>query len=118
MVADESYHLSGMRAVVTGSSSGIGRAIASEFARAGSQVVVHANRSSVQAEAFAAELSEAGSTAVALQADLSDPKAGDRFIEEAFDALGGDIVAARIDDAGFEFRNSILRRASPNHSNL
>ncbi|MCH2372684.1 MAG: SDR family oxidoreductase [Planctomycetes bacterium] len=98
MVADESYHLSGMRAVVTGSSSGIGRAIASEFARAGSQVVVHANRSTEQAEAFAAELSEAGSTAVALQADLSDPKAGDRFIEEAFDALGG--VDVWVNNAG------------------
>ncbi|MCB0247590.1 MAG: SDR family NAD(P)-dependent oxidoreductase, partial [Anaerolineae bacterium] len=39
-----SQHLSGKIAVVTGSTSGIGRALALAFARAGADVIVHGRR--------------------------------------------------------------------------
>src|SRR4051812_30727122 len=63
--------LAGQRAVVTGSSSGIGRAIALEFARAGADVVVHANHSQDRAEQVAAEIRSLGQQAWVILADLS-----------------------------------------------
>ena len=49
-VADMSEVLKGQTAVVTGSSSGIGRAIALELAGAGAHVLVHARRNGHDAE--------------------------------------------------------------------
>ncbi len=81
--------LAGARAVVTGSSSGIGRAILIELARAGADVVAHANRSFEKAEGLARELAGSGTRALALRADLRDPEAWRRLVAEAFEALGG-----------------------------
>jgi 3-oxoacyl-[acyl-carrier protein] reductase len=53
--------LTGLRAVVTGSSTGIGRAIALEFARAGAaELVIHCRQSLDKAEAVAHECRRAG----------------------------------------------------------
>lgn len=79
--------LSGKKAVVTGASSGIGRAIALEFARAGADVVVHANRSREQAEVVAGEVRELGCTAHVLLADLSDPGLLASFQQAAWEKL-------------------------------
>ena len=81
--------LSGQRAVVTGASTGIGRAIALEFARAGADLVVHARRSQSAAEAVAEEIRGMGRSAHVLLADLSDPGRRDRFAEDSHKALGG-----------------------------
>src|SRR5262245_51975229 len=48
--------LAGCRALVTGASSGIGRAIALELARAGADVIVHHRRSEHAAEQVAADI--------------------------------------------------------------
>ena len=53
-------NLSGLRAVVTGASSGIGRAIALEIARAGANVMVHFSRSNAAAELVAQEIRQLG----------------------------------------------------------
>ena len=68
----EAEELVGRRVVVTGSSSGIGRAIALRVARAGADVIVHANRSRDAAEDVAHEIRETNgrNTRVEL-ADLS-----------------------------------------------
>ena len=79
--------LSGQKAVVTGASSGIGRAIALEFARAGADVVVHANRSREQAELVAREIRDLGSAAQVLLADLSDPAQLLAFQQTAWEQL-------------------------------
>ncbi len=79
--------LSGQKAVVTGASSGIGRAIALEFARAGADVVVHANRSREQAQLVAREIQDLGSAAHVLLADLSDPAQLFAFQQAAWDQL-------------------------------
>jgi len=81
--------LASLRAVVTGSSSGIGRAILTELANQGAAVVAHANRSFADAEKVVKELCRAGNRAHALRADLRDPAACEGLVQQAFETLGG-----------------------------
>ncbi len=71
-------------AVVTGSSGGIGRAIALELARAGAAVVVHARRSEEAAQGVAARIRELGAEATVLMADLADPRQHESLVDEAW----------------------------------
>jgi len=70
--------LAGRRALVTGGSRGIGRAIAAELARAGAEVVIGYNTGGGEADAVAKEVG--GS---ALQADVSSAEGARRLVEEA-----------------------------------
>jgi 3-oxoacyl-[acyl-carrier protein] reductase len=72
--------LEGKRALVTGASRGIGRAIAQELTRAGAEVVVGYRSGVEEAEALAGEL---GGRAV--RADVADPDEARRLVEEAGD---------------------------------
>jgi NAD(P)-dependent dehydrogenase (short-subunit alcohol dehydrogenase family) len=80
--------MSGERALVTGSTSGIGRAIALEFAAEGAAVVVH-GRDPERGAAVVAAARDAGGTAHFLAADLSDLGAAERLVADAADQLGG-----------------------------
>jgi 3-oxoacyl-[acyl-carrier protein] reductase len=82
-------HLAGRTAVVTGSSSGIGRAIAIELAQAGANVVVHARHSETAAAAVSKELRELGVQSTVLLADLSDPQAAEELVERAWSWQSG-----------------------------
>lgn len=62
--------LHGLRALVTGSTSGIGRAIALELAGAGADVLVHGRRSPVRAEEVTASCRRHGGRSEALLGDL------------------------------------------------
>ena len=64
--------LNGKRILVTGSSTGIGRAILLECARAGADVVVNYGRSVDQAEAVATEARALGVQADVIAADVAD----------------------------------------------
>jgi 3-oxoacyl-[acyl-carrier protein] reductase len=77
--------LAGLRAVVTGASSGIGRAIAVAFAAAGARVGIGFWHSS---EAAGALVSELGADHPLLQADLRTPDGCTSIVHEAYDALG------------------------------
>src|SRR5215475_9577689 len=66
--------LLGQKALVTGASSGIGRAIAMSLADAGADVVINYVSGEDKAQALAEELREKGSRAMALRADVSDEK--------------------------------------------
>lgn len=61
-------------ALVTGSARGIGRAVAIELGQRGAKVVVNYSKSSKQAEEVVKEIFEAGSEAIAVQADISKPE--------------------------------------------
>jgi len=64
--------LKGQTALVTGASSGIGRAIAVSLGRAGANVVVNYNSKPEAAEAVVAEIRASGSGALAIQANVAD----------------------------------------------
>jgi 3-oxoacyl-[acyl-carrier protein] reductase len=76
--------LSGQTAVVTGSSSGIGRAIALELARAGADVLVHARRNEAGANEVADEIRALGRESPVVMADLSNLSGQDRLVDTAW----------------------------------
>jgi NADP-dependent 3-hydroxy acid dehydrogenase YdfG len=71
------YDISGKTAIVTGASSGIGRATARALADAGVRVAGGARRV------------ERLETDVALELDVTDPASSSRFVAEAVEQLGG-----------------------------
>jgi glucose 1-dehydrogenase len=94
--------LAGKCALVTGSSSGIGRAIAEVFAREGADVVVHYNHEKDEADEVVAELEKLGRRSTAIQADIGSPGEAQRLVDAAVDALGRlDIL---VNNAGVEIR--------------
>jgi 3-oxoacyl-[acyl-carrier protein] reductase len=83
-VADTSEILKGQTAVVTGSSTGIGRAIALELASAGANILVHARCSGHEAEEVAVHARSLGRDTRVVLADLSDPAEQDRLVDTAW----------------------------------
>ena len=67
--------------VVTGASSGIGRAIALAFAGEGACVVVNYNKSKDRAEEVVREIRGLSGQALAVQADIADPDAATGLVE-------------------------------------
>ncbi len=90
--------LSKIRAVVTGSSSGIGRAVALELARGRARVVVHCRASIDAANEVREEIVSSGGDAVVLAADLADPASMAEFIEGAWNCWDG--VDVWVNNAG------------------
>ncbi len=74
--------------MVTGSTSGLGRAIAVALAAEGAAVVV-TGRDQSRGDAVVAEITEAGGTASFVSADLGDEAASTNLIETAAAGLGG-----------------------------
>jgi len=80
--------LHGKAVLVTGSSTGIGAAVAKGFGRLGAQVVVHYNRSAAEGEAVAAGIRAAGGRAELLQGDVSDSAVARRIVDQAVERCG------------------------------
>ena len=81
--------LKGMRALITGSSTGIGAAVATAYAAHGMRVIVHYKSSEAEANAVVAEIRAAGGEAHALKADVSDSAATEDLVGKAAEKLGG-----------------------------
>jgi NAD(P)-dependent dehydrogenase (short-subunit alcohol dehydrogenase family) len=77
------------RALVTGGAIRLGRAIALGLAAAGMDVAIGYHRSAAEARATTRALEAAGARAVAVRADLADPRAARRLVTTAARALGG-----------------------------
>ena len=93
----DSMQLAGKRAIVTGSTSGIGLGVATELARAGAAVVLNSFTDSADDHALAADLAQqTGAQIRYISADMSDPDACRALIEQAG---GCDILhVARLED--------------------
>lgn len=92
--------LHGRRVLVTGASSGLGRAMALTFAVCGAQVALNYRSDEDEASALVQQIQADGGTAVALQADVSDPAAVAAMFEQADAVWGG--IDILVNNAGID----------------
>lgn len=100
------YALSGQRALVTGGSRGIGRSIALGLARCGAGVAVNYRGAAEAAAEVVAAIKDHGRTAVAVQADVTDPKSVERLLDAAESAVGP--IDLLVNNAGIVRRSPFL----------
>ena len=98
--------LQGKAAIVTGSDSGIGRAIALELARQGASVTINYHKNEDAALAAKKEIEDAGGKAQIVQADVSSVADIQKLVDSTVSAFGRlDIL---VNNAGMETRTSTL----------
>jgi len=98
--------LQGKAAIVTGSDSGIGRAIAMELARQGAAVTINYHKNEDAALAAKTEIEAAGGKAQVIQADVSSVADIQKLVDSTVSAFGRlDIL---VNNAGMETRTSTL----------
>ena len=98
----------GRVALVTGSATGLGAAMAIELASRGATVIVNYTRSREEAEATAAACAQVGPKAILAQGDVGEPDDCRRLVAEA-EALGR--LDVLINNAG-------ITKMAPNHGDL
>jgi 3-oxoacyl-[acyl-carrier protein] reductase len=80
-------------AIVTGGSGGIGQATALKLARDGMAVVVHYGGNQAPADEVVKTITDEGGTAIAVQADVAEPKSVEAMFDRAEQEFGGvDVV--------------------------
>jgi len=85
-------------AIVTGSSRGIGAAVARRLAKDGFSVVVNYTGNAAEAESVVGDIKQGGGKALSIQADVSDPAAMRRMFDQAAAVSGG--VDVLVNNAG------------------
>ena len=81
--------LTGARALITGSSRGIGAQTAQYLAEAGASVVINYRNKEARAQKLVADIESAGGQALAIGADLTDPVGVSRMITQIHETWGG-----------------------------
>ena len=89
--------LTGKRALVTGSSIGIGASVAESLAAEGVVVAVH-GRDAARAEAVARRIGDAGGEAITVLGDLTDDEDVARLVDDVTRRLGG--IDVLVNNAG------------------
>jgi NAD(P)-dependent dehydrogenase (short-subunit alcohol dehydrogenase family) len=92
--------LDGKRALVTGGSSGIGRAIAETLAEAGARVAINYHRHPEEAQEVVQRIKGQSGEAMAMQADVSDATAVAAMFSQIDEALGG--IDILVNNAGID----------------
>jgi 3-oxoacyl-[acyl-carrier protein] reductase len=103
-------------ALVTGASRGIGRAIALQLAADGFAVVVNYASNSAKADAVVSEIEAAGGSALAVQADVSDPDAVASMFRSVADEVGP--VSVLVNNAGITDDGLVLRMTTEQWDNV
>lgn len=80
--------LAGKACLITGSSRGIGAAVARGAGRAGMRVAVHYHSARDEAEQVAADIRAAGAEAIVLKGDIAEPGLVESLIGQTADAFG------------------------------
>ena len=87
--------------IVTGSSRGIGKATALEFAKEGANVVVNFNNSKKEADSVVNSIKKIGADSIAIKCDVSDEKQVKQMIDKTLKTFGKlDIL---VNNAGIVF---------------
>ena len=109
----DQHSLMGKRAVVTGSSHGIGRAIALQLAGAGAELVIHGCHHQSEAEEVVNAIKQAGGKALLHMLDLSQPENQDQLVEQTWcdgpidiwiNNAGADVLTGQVASDTFEAR--------------
>lgn len=96
----ENRKLSGQTAVVTGASSGIGKACALALGEAGANVVVNYHKDSAEADEVVKAIRDMGSLAIAVQADVSSEEDVIEMFKKTYAEF--DTVDILINNAGLQ----------------
>jgi NAD(P)-dependent dehydrogenase (short-subunit alcohol dehydrogenase family) len=99
--------LSGKKALVTGSDTGIGREIALEFARQGADVVLHYCHHQDGALSASEEIKSMGRRTAVFRADFDDLDQAIALANSAIEALGG--IDCLVNNAGITFNRPFLK---------
>jgi len=99
-------NLSGKVAIITGGSRGIGRAVAQRLARDGASVVINYVKSKDRADELVKAIEDAGGSALALQADVTDPGQIERLFDRGMQHFGK--VDILVNSAGIRISKKII----------
>ena len=99
--------LEGKRALVTGASRGIGRAIALRLAAEGAGVVVNYHSGENEAASVVSEITASGGRAIAFQASVASAEEANRLVDATVEALGG--IDILVNNAGITRDNLLMR---------
>jgi len=99
--------LEGKKAIVTGGSRGIGKAIALMYAKEGADILVNYHSNDAAAKETVAQIEKLGRKAVAVAADVANYTSAQNMVEECVKQLGGvDIV---VNNAGVSKPSMLLK---------
>ena len=101
--------LKNARVIVTGASSGIGRAIAEEFGRRGAHLALAARNAEALAE-LAASIRSQGGNAVPITTDVTDSRAIDGLVQKGIGELGR--IDILVNNAGIGLHSPIADAAT------
>ena len=85
---EDMYDLTGRVALVTGSSTGLGKAFALDLARAGAHVVVNNRKGGASAEAVVKEIENLGREAALVPCDIGDPESVAKMVNAILSRFG------------------------------